>query len=585
MPPKKWQRRPGQVVFTHTARCRDCYRCLRACPVKAIRVVDGQAYVDADRCIACGTCIRECPQHAKQYRRDLDRAERLMAGPGAKAASVAPSFAALFGPEDRDRLPAALRRLGFDHVGETAVGAFESAALTGAHVRAHPGRQTICTACPAVVAHIEQYAPDLASRLAPVASPMIAHARLLKERHGPDTKVFFFGPCVTKKAEAERPELAGDVDCVLTFGEMCDWLAQRDIALADCPPGAFDETPPGESRFFPVPGGLARTAGLATDLLDTQVIAVSGAADLEAALDALRRTDRPVVLEPLFCAQGCVNGPGMPAPDNPFARRTAVLDYAGGHPGAAADPAAPVPAAVRARGAAAHAAVPGPREVFPEDDVEGVLRALGKEAEEDRLNCGACGYGSCREHAEAVLSGMAAPEMCIPHMRRLAEQRGDRIIETTPNGVLIVDSELKVLGVNPAFRRLFQCGDGVLGRHVSCLMDAEPFERVLASGEPVEQTVRHENYHKVCHELVYPLTEDRQIVGIFVDITRTAASEESLERLRAETARKAKELLDHQLGMAQELARFLGASTAQSEELVRHLMTLAGARRDPEGGA
>lgn len=575
---QKWRRRPGQVVFTHEARCRDCYRCLRACPVKAIRVVEGQAYVDADRCIACGTCIRECPQHAKAFRVDLEEAMRLMAGPGPKAASVAPSFAALLGPENQNRLPGALRRLGFDFVGETASGAHEVARRTGELFRAAPSGQIICTACPAVVQYIEQYAPDLVDRLAPVVSPMIAHARILRARLGPETKVVFFGPCVTKKAEAGRPELRADVDCVLTFSEMVQWLAQEGITLPDCGESPFDESPPGDSRYFPLPGGLARTAGLATDLLDEQIIAVDGMEDLEQALDRLRNSDEPVLLEPLFCAQGCVNGAGMPGRGNLFARRRGVLDYAARHPGAAAK--APAPPDL----GTSHRRAPADGGAFPDAEINAVLERTGKGAAEDQLNCGACGYGSCRDQAAAVLRGMATPEMCIPHMRRLAEQRGDRIIETTPNGVVILDGDLNVLAMNPAFRRMFQCGDGLLGKRISHLMDAEPFERVTASGEPFEETVRHGSYRRVCRQMIYTMPEERQTVGIFVDITRAVASEEQLETLRAETGRKARELLDHQVRMAQEMARFLGASTAQSEELVRNMLLLAEARREQAPG-
>ncbi len=578
-----WRRKPGQVVYTHDARCRDCYRCLRACPIKAIRVVDGQAYVDSDRCIACGTCIRECPQKAKAFRNDIEKAQRLIGSGAPVAASVAPSFAALLDADGRGRLPAALRRMGFTFVAETAVGAFEVARRTAEIAAKHPGGTLICTACPAVTAYIEQYEPDLAPLLAPLVSPMIAHARRIKKRLGPGARVIFLGPCVTKKAEAERPELAGDVDCVLTFAEMADWMDTRGVSLADCPVEPFDEEPGGDARFFPLPGGLTRTAGLGADALDPGVVAVSGVDELRQALDNARASGAPMLLEPLFCAQGCVNGAGMPERGNLFGRRGGVLEFARTHPGAADARPPEGGAALLAAEYRVRSAADGD---FPEERIREVLEKTGKGGDADQLNCGACGYASCRDQAVAVLNGMATPEMCIPHMRRLAEQRGDKIIETTPNGVVILDGELNLLAMNPAFRAMFQCGDAVLGKRVSLLMDADPFERVLSgAAERFEATVRHERYRVVCHQIIYLMPDVRQVVGVFVDITNTVESEETLERLRAETARKAQELLDHQVQMAQEMARFLGQSTAQSEELVANMMRLARARRErPEEG-
>ena len=210
-----------QVVYTNKARCRDCYRCGSVCPVKAIKLQKAQAFVVEERCIACGTCIRECPQQAKCFRSDLELASRLAAERnGHLAASIAPSFVSPLSPWERERIPSALRQLGFTFVAETAVGAFQVAKETAAILAAHPDRSHICSACPAVVRYIESYEPDKTEYLTPVVSPMIVHAKHLKKKLGENTKVIFFGPCVAKKSEAEWPQNAGWVDCVLTFGEM-----------------------------------------------------------------------------------------------------------------------------------------------------------------------------------------------------------------------------------------------------------------------------------------------------------------------------------------------------------------------------
>lgn len=559
---------PEPVVYTNKARCRDCYRCLRACPVKAIRVLDGQASVIEEQCLACGTCVRECPQHAKTFRKDTARAAALLRGDVPVAASIAPSFAAIYGEERRRRLPDALRRLGFAYVGETALGAAQVAQATAQLVRRAPDRPHITTACPAAVRYAEQYAPDLVGHLTPLVSPMVAHALHVRRTRGAAMKVVFIGPCVAKKAEAEQEEARGAVDVVLTFDELDGWLEHEGIALDACQEAGFDELPEENARFFPLPGGLARTAGLATDMLARTSVAASGPEEMRQVLDSLRAKPQAVLVEALFCEQGCVNGAGACGACNLYDRRAALLDYAGSEPAAAA--ASNVPDDLNAT----YAAVKPGRDV-PDELVEEVLARTGKSDPKDQLNCAACGYPTCRQQAAAVAAGTAEIEMCIPYMRRLAEQRSDRIIETTPNGIVVLDEQLRILHMNPSFRAMFQGTDALLGKTVSCLMDPEPFERLMSGDAPkLELTVDHSQYGRVCRHILYRLPEDRQIVGILVDITKLRSSEEELGRLRGETLEAAQELMEQQFEAAREIAVFLGKSTARSEEVVRNLKAL-----------
>jgi iron only hydrogenase large subunit-like protein/uncharacterized Fe-S cluster-containing protein len=565
---------PGRVVFTNKARCRDCYRCVRVCPVKAIRMKEGQAFVVDDLCISCGTCIRECPQGAKTFRQDLETARQIMAGKtGPVAASIAPAFAAVFSEWERLRLPSALRKLGFTFVAETAVGAFEVARRTAELAAEQGGKSHIMTACPAVVRYIEMYRPNLAGQLLPVVSPMIAHARHLKTRLGVQAKVIFIGPCVAKKQEASRPELAGSVDCVLTFPELREWLTASGIDLSNCEESNVDEQPAGGSRLFPLAGGAAHTGGLETDILSPRLITVTGIDDLGDILDTLPDPDSgPCLIEPLFCRQGCINGPalaGEPAPI--FARRQQLNTFVSTHP--ARGPKLNLP---DVQLATCFAGNPRWDSDIPESEIRRILSLTGKTSPDDELNCGACGYPSCRDKAIAVARGMAEVEMCIPYMRRLAEQRRDRIIETSPNGIVIVDEHLTILNMNPAFRKFFMCSDAVCGKPISYLMDPEPFEKVAAARvEKFETVVEHSKYGLTCHEIIYGLPEDRQVVGIFINITSSRDSQQKLDAMRAQTVRQAQDLLNHQITMAQTMAKFLGESTAHGEKLVDNLRRIA----------
>jgi PAS domain S-box-containing protein len=531
---------------------------------------EGQANVVEGRCIGCGTCVRECPQGAKSYRNDTERAKRLFA-PGVQvAASIAPSFAAAFPDWQWHRLPSALRQLGFSYVGETAIGAYHVAAQTAAVVAAKPERRHVCTSCPAVVRYVERYRPELMSALVPVVSPMIAHAKHIRERLTGEVRVVFIGPCVAKKAEADRPEYAGIVDCVLTFTELQEWFQRENIDLSACEESDFDEAPEGESRLFPLEGGSVRTSGWSTDLLAGEVVAASGFEEVCTAFDGLLTPGTPKIVEPLFCRQGCTNGPAIADERNILVRRSDVLGYASDHPGK-------TPENAFYGNLATKFTIPADAEETPirEEEIRRVLEMTGKSRDEDQLNCGACGYASCRDKAIAVIRGMAEPEMCIPHMKRLAEQRVDRIIETSPNGIVIVDEHLKILHMNPAFRQFFMCSEAVCGQPISYLMDPEPFAR-LASGQEqlIESVVEHKRYNLVCHQILYPLREEGQYVGILMNITHSRANQQKLDQLRAQTVLQARELLDHQIQMAENLAKFLGESTAKGEDLVEKLMML-----------
>ncbi len=565
------EQRPGQIVYTNKARCRDCYRCVRVCPVKAIRMCDGQAYVVEERCIACGTCIRECPQKAKSFRNDIERVIRLRDRNSSLAVSIAPSFAAVFEEWEQKRLPSALRKLGFDYVAETAQGAFFVAEASHRHAASHANQSWITTACPAVVNFIRDYQPQYLDLLIPVVSPMVAHARHLKQFLGESVKVVFIGPCVAKKAEAEEPIAAQWVDAVLTFSELQEWMDNENLSLSELEESGFDEGAIGNSRYFPLLGGLAKTARVDTDSLSPHVMALSGIDELTELAEHLSGNKNSLFIEPLFCRHGCINGPAIHRPRNLFYRRQALMNYADTHPGSNRTADTWIEMNTRFQLEAGRVA-----QTFSEDRIRQVLGEIGQVNEADQLNCGACGYPTCRDRAVAVLQGMAVPEMCIPYMRRLAERRTDKIIESSPNGIVILDDQLRILSMNPAFRRNFMCSEAVLGKPIAYLIDPDPFEQ-LSSGaqELIEATVKYDQYHIICHQIMYQLQQERQFVGIFVNVTHVISNQQNLAQLREQTVDKARALLAHQVSMAQQLTKFLGESTAEGEELVAHLLRLA----------
>lgn len=565
------EQKPEPVVFTNSARCRDCYRCVRVCPVKAISIKDGQASVEENRCINCGTCIRECPQKAKSYRHELAKAIALVENNDFVAISIAPSFAALFDEQERKRLSSALRRIGFSHVAETAVGAYYVAKMTSEYI--NHDVVNIFTACPAVVSYIERYRPDVIDAFVPLVSPMAAHGRYLRKRFGEDIKIVFAGPCVGKKSEAERKELKGIIDAVITFDELFEWLDQQNICVSNCEESEFDDIPGTNSRYFSLEGGGLKTASMKTDMLAENIISVSGFAELNALLDRLEKIKAGCVIEPLFCEKGCINGPGMPDNGNLFERKSRVLEYAKEN----FDDTSSMTNNVLDLDLKTDFESDGFVEPqFKEQEIRFVLEKTGKQHEEDQLNCGACGYSSCLDQAKAVLAKMADAEMCIPYMRRMAEQRSDLIMETSPNGIIILDKKLNILNMNPAFAAMFSATCGLIGRNISYLIDPGPFEKLL-SGEKnmVDMTAQYRNYNLICRQIIYPLPAEHQFVGIFINLTTTKENEQKLSRLKEDTIKQARDLYEHQIDMAKNFAQFLGEYTAKGESLVSNLIEAA----------
>lgn len=568
------QRLPDRkaVVYTTKAKCRDCYRCVRVCPVHAIKMENGQAQVIAENCIACGTCITECPQHAKMYTTDYGKVLQMLEGNNNLIISLAPSFAAYYNEWEQKRLPSALRALGFHFVAETAAGAWHTAISTFQHINKNQNQNHICTTCPAVVNFINIYAPKYSKYLVPVASPMIAHAKLLKAEM-PGYKFVFAGPCVAKKDEALSQNNANCIDAVLTFSELDELLNLKNIKLDTCEESSFDQKVNGDARLFPLEGGLLKTAGASTDIIDSHILSVSGFSEIKQVLQSIDKIkNETYIIEPLFCRYGCINGPVAKKEDNIFTKRQAIVHYSDKHPGNSSvseDEASPR-LHVDFKGS------PLKEPHFSEEQIKDTLAIIGKLTPEDELNCMACGYDSCREKAIAVLEGLAEPEMCMPYMRKMSELKFATLIQHNPNGIVILNNNLEILHINEAFKKMFACSDTIIGKNLSYLIDPKSFEKLTTGETPIiRETVSHANYSITCHQICYAIPEQEQYVGIFMDVTAFQSNKEKLSDIKSETLSKAQELLDHQIGMAQELARFLGEHTAKEETLLNYLIELA----------
>lgn len=409
---------PG-VVSTIAAKCRRCYNCVRSCPAKAIRVHGGQAEVLADRCIGCGNCLKVCGQDAKQVQSSLATVQAMLAAQTADSpviAVLAPSYPAAFDNLSGERLISALRKLGFAKVMEVGFGA-ELVALRYAELLASPpDHPVISSPCPALVSYVEKYLPDLTPNLAPLVSPMVALGLAIKQHYYPGALVVFIGPCVAKKMEMLDPALVGAIDAVMTFQELDQLFEQEQLIPRALPPSMPDGPLPHYGSLFPVSGGLLKAAAIRADLMDDSIVVVEGPERCLSALHEVQAGNfKGRFLDLLFC-EGCIAGPSYAGTMSPLARRERVTDHVRRLCEQAQDPALALSQLSDLNVSRGYRLPPINVQLPNDTELRDILAKTDKFTVEDELNCGACGYATCRDKAVAVYQGLAEPEMCLPYL-------------------------------------------------------------------------------------------------------------------------------------------------------------------------
>ncbi len=562
-------------VYTQEKECHDCYKCVRQCPVKAIRVENERAYIVADRCVACGRCVQVCSSHAKHVRNDIGRAKFLFSSGVPVVASVAPSWVAVHSDWSQGQLVQALKRLGFSAVSETALGAEEVSAALAQDMQS--GGLRISSACPAVVDLIRKHIPSLTESITPVASPALTHAKMLRGHFGDDISVVFIGPCAAKKTEAdEHPDL---MNLALTFAELDQWLQERNINPANLKAREDDVFVPrraAEGGLYPLEGGMLDTLRHFECPPDTELQSMSGLARIKSALEALdpARLDVPVFLECLACRGGCISGPGSTSFPPPIEGMLAVkANVQKSSPGPR--DAIRVPVLYRANAPEANE--------WSEAEILEALSKIGKRGVEDELNCGACGYDTCRNLAAALLSGDAEISMCASYMRSIAQRKANALIRCMPSGVVIVGTDLRIVESNEAFanifgernRALFAERPGLAGVDVEEIFPCGKLLRAaLRSGKEIHR--ERMKIRDMLLDVTIFIIEKHQTVGAIVeDVTLN-------EMRRDQIARKAREVISKNIATVQEIASRLGEHMADTEILLNSIAEGYAEQDEPE---
>ena len=534
--------------------CKNCYKCISHCPVKAIRFSGNQAHIIDNECILCGQCFVVCPQNAKEIINEREKAKVFIQSQEPVIVSLAPSFVANYDGVGIESMRKALKKLGFFDVEETAIGATIVKNEYERMLREEQRDVIITSCCHSINLLIQKYFPKQLENLADVMSPMQAHCVDIKKRY-PGAKTVFVGPCVSKKDEARYYE--GIVDAVLTFEELTQWLKDEHIELEK----DVDSNEESRARFFPTTGGILKT--MAENISGYTYLALDGVNDcIEALKDIENGNIHKCFIEMSACEGSCIGGPVMEKfRRSPVKDYMAVANYAGSKDFPVAQP-----DTIELKKHFAY--IPRKLQMPSEYEIQEVLRKMGKTDPSKELNCGTCGYNTCREKAIAVCQGKSDISMCLPYLKDKAESFSDTIVNSTPNGLIVLNENLEVQQINAAAKKMMNIrySSDVLGEPVVRILDPAIFIKVLNTKRIIRnQRSYFAEYDRYIEQTVVYDKESRLIIGILRDVTDEEYEREKKESISKQTIDVADKVVEKQMRIVQEIASLLGETAAETK--------------------
>ena len=535
--------------------CKNCYKCIRHCPVKAIRFSGNQAHIIGNECILCGQCFVVCPQNAKQIVEETEKVKVFLQDSEPVIVSLAPSFIANYEGVGINAMRRALKKLGFYDVEETAIGATIVKSEYERMLREDNRDVIISSCCHSINLLIQKHYPQALEFLADVMSPMQAHCKDIKRRY-PNAKTVFIGPCVAKKDEAEHYE--GIVDAMLTFEELTEWLNSEKIELEQ----ELDNEPCSRARFFPTTGGVLKT--MAQDVPGYTYLALDGVENCISALkDIINGKVHKCFIEMSACVGSCVGGPVMEKYHSTSNVKDyiAVSNYAGEKD---FDVVQPKPLELQKN----FEYIEQRYQIPAEEEIQKILRQMGKFNAAQELNCGSCGYNTCREKAIAIIHGKAEISMCMPFLKGKAESFSDAIVNNSPNGLIVLNENLEVQQINKAARKLvnLRSANDILGEQVIRILDPTIFNNVLKTGRDIhDERVYLAEYKRYIEQSVVYDRDFHLLISVLRDITDEQTEREKKENISRQTIEIADKVVDKQMRIVQEIASLLGETAAETK--------------------
>ena len=554
-------------VYTLINECHDCYRCVRDCPVKAIKIENNHASVIPEKCISCGTCVKVCPANAKCVRGDLEKVKNLLIAQKDVYVSLAPSWRSVF-ENSAQKMIAILKRLGFKEVSETAIGAQEVSIHDAKVLNEMEKGLLISSACPVIVDYVRLYKPEYAKYITPIGSPAKTHARMLKNLYGDNIAVVFIGPCIGKKNEADEED--GLIDVSLTFEELKMWIAEDIGDISEIKKESHFEFVPysaHEGTLYPINGGMNETIKKIGVKPQVQLMEICTIPAFERALENLdpEKLMVPVFVEALACESGCITGPCIASNNASISSILDVMYKVKVRDEIPKEPQTVVKCDYSPKGVV--------ESKYTLEEIQKTLKKIGKHTTEDELNCGGCGYSSCRELAVALLDGVAEPSMCISYMRKIAMRKAAAMLRCMPSAIVMVDNNMNIIEANDSFMKMFTGEmyeifkarpDGMAGAAIDRIVEfSDLFRTILKTGKELHK--EHYNVNDRLYDINVFTIEPNEIVGaIITDVTQ-------IETNREKISEKAKEVISKNISIVQEIACLLGEHMVETETLLNSI--------------
>ncbi len=556
-----------QIMNFSSADCKNCYKCVRTCVVKAIEVKDDQAQIVIDRCIACGQCLVVCPQNARNILSHVDEVKEKIQEGAKVIATLAPAYRGFF--EASDQMITGLKELGFTSVQETSIGAEVVSREYERLIKETDDRELITSCCPSIMMMIERYYPELLPNVLPVISPMIAHGKIIKTQE-PEAYVVFIGPCFSKTCESVSQGNVGVIDAVLTFDELNLWFEEEEIDLLTLEKGEPDQCGTLRGNRYPLVGGIINGIRSVIDEKEIDVIRIHTVENCKTILEEMKNgTLHNVCLELSACNESCLGGPGaIGSSGNPYLRLQSLQRYIKNNTNCeeinGKDEVVEYPKIDMSR--------EFQNKQFNEDiptdeEMTKILEKMGKYVSTDELNCSACGYNTCRDKAVAVHQSMSEVEMCLPHMRNKAERMSNKIFHHSPNAIIVVDSELSIEEVNPSAQEVFGCkSNALVGEQLSTLMDDKDFKEAIENkSSSFKEKIVYEKYDYIAYRNIIYLEKRSALLIILVGITKEEKRKEKFTGLKQDMIEVTQEIINKHMRTVQEIASLLGETTGETK--------------------
>ena len=565
-------------INVRKANCKNCYKCLKNCLVKSIKYVNDKVEIIEDACILCGVCMTTCPQKAKKIQNDIEYIKEYVANPDiTTVVSLDPSFVAAFG-ENAPALGWALKSLGFDYVEEAAIGAKYVTKEYLRLIKEGKIKNIISSACPAINMYVQKYYPDLTKWLAPVMSPALVHGRIIKEQRGADVKVIHLTPCLARIKECDESPF---VDGVITYEQLMKWLLDANVTpeselLKEHDDDGFDNEG-GYSRIYPIVDGIVYDLQhqyckfTGTEYIEGyDLVAVSGLANVTKILDEMQKGNiNHAFVEASSCYGGCVNGPFMPKTRSTgYKARIDVKNYAdNAHRSKHYDV-----SSVKTE----YKPEPIYQDIPTEEEIRAILSQIGKNSRAQELNCGSCGYATCREKAIAVYQKKADLYICMPYMTDINQAMSNVTLSLTPNYIIAVDSDMYIKEFNVAAQKLFKITRlAALNQKLSNFIDTTDFEQVIANKSGIyDKKVSYPELNIVTEQTIVYSSERNMAIAIIKDVTQEEKDKETLYNRKMESVNMAQKVIDKQMVVAQQIASLLGETTAETKVTLDKLKNL-----------